>query len=141
MERLPQNLFLQEEEIVQKIGLYCLAFAITLVFNSSPAVAAPKTVSYSICAGTDCHNGPSQHNFTSPGKVHVPTGLPSGFKIQSLTYSCAAFCSHSALWPKIYLAPGHDGSYFTLDARHNGSVNANSSARATTYTLNVWIRY
>jgi len=67
--------------------------------------------------------------------------LPSGFKIQAITYSCAAFCSHAALWPTILLGKGHDGAHFTLDAHHVESVNASSPARSNVYTLNVWLHY
>jgi hypothetical protein len=112
-----------------------------MAFTVASAQAAPKIVSFSICAGKDCENNASQHNFTHPGQVKIPTGLPAGFKITSITQSCAAFCSHAALWPEIVLQKGHDASYVTLDARHAGSINASSTARNTVYTLNIWLHY
>lgn len=119
---------------------FCLAAA-ALGITSLPAQAGQKIVSFSICAGSDCNNTPSQHNFTTPGTIKVPTGLPPAFRITRITKSCAAFCRHAALWPDIFLDPGHDGSYFVLDAHHGHGVSESSTARSTVYTLNITLHY
>lgn len=118
-----------------------LAAALALLASMTTAQASTKTISYSVCAGSDCVNNASQHNFTHPGPIELPTGLPSGFKIHAITYSCAAFCSHSEYWPAIYLHKGTNGASFTLDAHHSGSLNASSKARTNVLTLNIWLHY
>jgi hypothetical protein len=119
------------------VALVTVAFAAA----SAAAQAGTKKVQVSICAGSDCRNTGTQHNFNHPGWVRVPTGLPSGFVVKSLTFSCAAFCQNAALWPKIVLNEGSDGSFVLLDAHHNGSIGSSSTARATIYTINVWVHY
>ena len=126
---------------VSKTISSALLLAAVILWSGSSAQAAPKIISFSICAGKDCENNASQHNFTHPGKIKIPTGLPSGFKITSISQSCAAFCSHASLWPVITLERGHDASYVTLDAHHAGSLSASSTARNTVYTLNIWLHY
>lgn len=116
-------------------------FATALIATSTVARAATKTVSFSICAGSDCQNNASQHNFTEPGTVKVPTGLPASFRVQRVSISCATFCSHAALWPQIVVEPGSDGSYVTLSAHHSGALKASSSYRTNVYTLNIWLHY
>ena len=120
-----------------------MLFAVVAAFAvvTSAAQASQKIVSYSICAGNDCHNTPSQHNFAVPGAVIVATGLPPAFRINSLTYACAAFCRNSALWPTILLTKGKDGSHFLLNAHHSPAVTSSSTARDTVLTLNIWVRY
>lgn len=119
--------------------LFLVAASLGVV--SWPAQAAQKIVSVSICAGSDCKSSASQHNFTHPGTVRVPSGLQPAIRIARINYSCAAFCSHAVLWPQILIEKGHDGSYFTLDAHHVHSVNESSSARSNVYTLSVWLHY
>jgi hypothetical protein len=119
------------------VALSAVAFAT----GSSIAQAGTKKVQASICAGSDCRNTGSQHNFNHPGWVRVPTGLPSGFVVKSLTYSCAAFCHNAAYWPKILLNEGSNGSFVLLDAHHNGSIGSSSTARSNVYTINIWVHY
>jgi len=116
-------------------------FAAALAATSTYARAAHKIVQYSICAGSDCANNASQHNFTHPGKITLPTGLPAGFQLKNFAYSCTAFCHHEALWPAIELGKGADGSEFTLNAHHVASVTSSSHARTNVLTLSLWIYY
>lgn len=125
------------QRAIAVVALVAVGFASA----SSVAQAGTKKVQASICAGSDCRNTGSQHNFNHPGWVRILTGLPSGFVVKSLTYSCAAFCHNAALWPKIVLNEGSDGSFVLLDAHHNGSIGSSSIARQTMYTINIWIHY
>ena len=115
--------------------------AVVFAAASTAAQAGIKKVPVSICAGSDCRNTGSQHNFNHPGWVRVPTGLPSAFVVKSLTFACAAFCHNAALWPKILLNEGSDGSFVLLDAHHNGSIGSTSTARETMYTITIWVHY
>jgi len=126
---------------VRRQGFVAVLFALALVATSSGAQAAKKVVHFSLCAGSDCANNASQHNFMHPGEITLPTGLPSGIQIRDFTYACSAFCNHEALWPKIVIGHGEDGAHFTLDAHHVESVNESSRARATTLTIAIWIHY
>ena len=126
---------------MQRALAVVLFAAVAFAAASSIAQAGTKKVQASICAGGDCRNTGSQHNFNHPGWVRVPTGLPSGFVVKSLTFSCAAFCQNAALWPKILLNDGSDGSFVLLDAHHNGSIGSSSTARETIYTINIWVHY
>jgi hypothetical protein len=112
-----------------------------VIATNAHAQAATKTIDFSICGGSDCHNNASQHNFTQPGKITLPTGLPAAVQIKSFSYSCAAFCSHEVLWPVISLGNAADGAHFTLNAHHAGSVTDSSRARTNVLTLKVWIHY
>jgi hypothetical protein len=120
-------------------GIILLATALIATFTV--AQAGTKTASFSICAGSGCQNNASQHNFTQPGSIKVPTGLPASFTIQRVNISCATFCSHAALWPQILVEPGSDGSYVTLNAHHTAALNASSNYRTNVYTLNIWLHY
>jgi len=126
---------------MQRALVIVVLVAVVFATADSIAQAGTKKVQVSICAGSDCRNTVTQHNFNHPGWVRVPTGLPSAFVVKSLTFSCAAFCHNAALWPKIVLNEGSDGSYVLLDAHHNGSIGSSSTARSTIYTINVWVHY
>ena len=95
-ERRRRFRFYTEDQMLKR-AIVLLALAVAAGLTTSHAQAAQKIVSFSICAGSDCHNNASQHNFTHRGVIKVPTGLPEATQVRSLAYGCAAFCSHAAV--------------------------------------------
>jgi hypothetical protein len=131
----------EKEEFMQRALAVVVLIAAAFAAASSVAQAGVRKVQVSICAGSDCRTTGSQHNFTQPGWVRVPTGLPSAFVVKSLTHACAAFCNNAVYWPKIELAEGRDGTCFLLNAHHNGSLDSSSIARRNVYTMDIWVHY
>ena len=131
----------RKEGFMQRALAVVALIAVAFAAASSAAQAGVKKVQVSICAGSDCHTNGSQYDFTHEGWVRVPTGLPSAFVVKSLTHACAAFCSNAIYWPKIQLAQGRDGTYFLLNAHHNGSLDNSSIARRNVYTMDIWVHY